>query len=188
MVLITGLWCTALSSTQNGPDHLGLRCDAQASWSFWPQSISSRSQPSGRLLKSPPSGISRTQARFTIPLPPPKAEAEAEEVEAEAEEAEEEAAERHHGCCPRLRRRWTQAMQWRRCSARRLVWPEAPTTATGIVVVVVVAVAVGDVRKNLAMVDVPPMDLEQPFAVVAVVVVAGQRTDQRMQLMPLKTV
>ena len=140
MVLITGLWCTALSSTQNGPDHLGLRCDAQASWSFWPQSISSRSQPSGRLLKSPPSGISRTQARFTIPLPPPKAEAEAEEVEAEAEEAEEEAAERHHGCCPRLRRRWTQAMQWRRCSARRLVWPEAPTTATGIVVVVVVAV------------------------------------------------
>jgi len=63
--------------------------------------------------------------------------------------------------------------------------------ATWVVVepgIVVVVVAVGDVRKYLAMVDVPPMDLEQPFAVVAVVVVAGQRTDQRMQLMPLKTV
>ena len=47
-------------------------------------------------------------------------------------------------------------------------------------------VVVGNVRKYLAMVDVPPMDLEQPFAVVAVV--AEQRTDQRMQLMPLKTV
>lgn len=63
--------------------------------------------------------------------------------------------------------------------------------ATWVVVepgIVVAVVAVGDVRKYLAMVDVPPMDLEQPFAVVAVVVVAGQRTDQRMQLMPLKTV
>lgn len=60
--------------------------------------------------------------------------------------------------------------------------------ATWVVVEPGIVVAVGDVRKYLAMVDVPPMDLEQPFAVVAVVVVAGQRTDQRMQLMPLKTV
>lgn len=67
---------------------------------------------------------------------------------------------------------------------------ELPKTLAKLVVVepgiVVVAVVVDDAQKNLAMVDVPPMDLEQPFAVV--VVVAGQRTDQRMQLMPLKTV
>lgn len=64
---------------------------------------------------------------------------------------------------------------------------ELPKTLAKLVVVEPgIVVVVDDVRENLAMVDVPPMDLEQPFAVV--VVVAGQRTDQRMQLMPLKTV
>jgi len=65
---------------------------------------------------------------------------------------------------------------------------ELPKPLATWVVVEPGIVVVGNVRKYLAMVDVPPMDLEQPFAVVAVVVVAGQRTDQRMQLMPLKTV